>query len=177
MRIRLLLAAVIVALVAGVVPATAGPAEHQQADVLTLPGLAPIDGASAKLTRTDSGLTVNVKTTGLAAGNAVTVWAVSFSNTENCDFGGLLPDGTVTLCGIGDDAAPDTGFQIQQLAGHVIGNGGNANFGGHVEIDNPRGAELHIAIADHGQLDPAQMPTQIMSPAQPVQIAFFVPTS
>lgn len=153
----------------------AGPAEHQSSPVYELPPSTPIEGASASLVRNGGGVTITIDSSGFGSNHAVTVWVFSFDHPENCDFGGALPDGRERLCGFGDDGAPDTGFQIQQLAGHVIGTNGNANYGGHVKVDNPLGAEFHVVLADHGPVDPAQLPGMIKSGAPGTQIAFFIP--
>lgn len=165
------------ALAASTGTAGAGAARHQQSAIWELPpplGTA-IDGASASITRSEGGVSIQVDSSGFGAHHAVTVWLFSFDHPENCDFGGALPDGRARLCGFGDDGAPDTGFQVQQLAGHVLGANGNANFGGHAKVGNPMGAEFHVVLADHGPMDPTQLPEQIMSPAPGSQIAFFLP--
>jgi hypothetical protein len=161
---------------AGGLTASADPAPHQQSDIYRLSDLSSIDGASAQLTRSNGGVNITFNSSGFDSGDVVTIWVFSFSNPGNCDHGGLLPDGSRALCGMGDDGADDTGFQLLQLAGHVVGAEGQANFGAQIKPDNPLGAEFHVAAADHGPLDPAQMPGAIMSGAMPVQIAFFVPT-
>lgn len=64
---------------------------HQEASpVYSLPGPfgAPIEGASATIKRSNGGATVTFNSTGFGAHHAVTVWAISFSNPENCDCGG-----------------------------------------------------------------------------------------
>lgn len=156
--------------------AGAGGAQQQDSPVYTLPPpLGAVAGASASVTRTNGGVTINVDSSGFGAHHAVTGWVVSFDDPANCDFGSLLPDGRMALCGPGDDTAMDTGFSIQQFAGHVVGANGNANFGGHVKVGNPMGAEFHVVLADHGPMDPAELPHQIKSPAPGSQIAFFIP--
>lgn len=157
--------------------ASAHGSHHEESPVYALPGPfgAPIDGASATIRRSNGGATVSFNSSGFGPHHAVTMWAVSFSNPENCDFGNPLPDGRTALCGMGDDGAPDTGFQVQQLAGHIVGANGNANLGGHVDVANPFGAEFHVVLADHGPMDPSQLPGQIMSPAGGTQIALFIP--
>lgn len=170
-------AAAVVALVVVVSsPAEARRAVHESSPVWELPALAPeVADASASITRSNGGVTVRFDSSGFGPHHAVTLWSISFDHPGNCDYGGPLPDGRVALCGPGDDTATDTGFRVQQLGGHVIGANGNANYAGHVDVDDPFGAEFHIVIADHGPKDPAQLPGQIMSPAPGSQIAFFIP--
>ena len=60
------------------------------------------------------------------------------------------------------------------LAGHVVGSGSTLMLAGHVSagseafagvpLDNPAGAEVHVAAAPHGMLLPDHMPTQINYP-------------
>jgi len=48
------------------------------------------------------------------------------------------------------------------LVGHI--SVGEAQFGGPFALDNPTGAEIHLAVAPHGVLVPALMPQQINTP-------------
>lgn len=156
--------------------AEARRAVHDTSPVWGLPGVAPqIADAEASITRSNGGVTIRFDSAGLGPHHAVTLWSVSFDHPEHCEHGGPLPDGRTALCGPGDDGADDTGFTIQQVAGHVLGANGNADFAGHVEVEDPFGAEFHVVLADHGPMDPAQLPGQIKSPAPGTQIAFFVP--
>lgn len=62
------------------------------------------------------------------------------------------------------------------LGGHVVG-GSTLNLSGRVstntepfagdQLDNPAGAEIHLAVAPHGGLDPELMPEQIKTPTGP----------
>lgn len=62
------------------------------------------------------------------------------------------------------------------VAGHVVG-GPTLNLSGRVStntepfagdrLDNSEGAEVHLAVAPHGGLDPALMPEQIQTPTGP----------
>lgn len=62
------------------------------------------------------------------------------------------------------------------VAGHVVG-GSTLNLSGRVStnsepfagepLDNPEGAEVHLAVAPHGALDPELMPEQIKTPTGP----------
>jgi hypothetical protein len=61
-------------------------------------------------------------------------------------------------------------------AGHVVG-GPNLKLTGHVStqtepfagarLDDPQGAEVHVAVAPHGALDADRMPAQIQTPSGP----------
>jgi len=62
------------------------------------------------------------------------------------------------------------------VAGHVVG-GSTLNLSGRVStntepfagerLDNPEGAEVHLAVAPHGELDAELMPEQIKTPTGP----------
>lgn len=62
------------------------------------------------------------------------------------------------------------------VAGHVVG-GSTLNLSGRVStntdpfvgerLDNPEGADVHLAVAPHGALDPELMPEQIKTPTGP----------
>lgn len=167
----------VTALAVAAVSTTADARSAQETSpVWELPSVVPlVDEASASITRSVGGVSIRFDSSGFGAHHAVTLWAVSFDHPQHCTHGGPLPDGRVARCGPGDDGPGPAGFGIQQLGGHVIGANGNANYAGHVDVDNPMGAEFHIVLADHGPADPAQLPGQIMSPAPGTQIAFFIP--
>jgi len=69
---------------------------------------------TSTLTRTGSGTSFSLRTTGLQAGHAVTVWWMV-----------LNPDGSVS---------------VQYAAGHVIDEGGAAEFGGHLSVGDTDGS-------------------------------------
>ena len=69
---------------------------------------------TSTLTRTGSGTSFSLRTTGLQAGHAVTVWWMVFN-----------PDGSVS---------------VQYAAGHVIDEGGAAEFGGHLSVGDTDGS-------------------------------------
>ena len=108
---------------------------------------------------------------------AFTGWAFVFN----------YPDLCTDPCN-GDDIGP-TAAQggVYNIAGHVSG-GGNLQMVGHVStgetpfggvpLQNPLGAEIHVAVAPHGLLDPSLMPGQIKTPVgNPTfwWVAFFIP--
>jgi hypothetical protein len=167
MRKKILVAASALWLLASLAPAAAAPAAHDSAPMLTLPGFVEVQDSSASLVATSEGASITVHTSGLVPGNVYTLWAFSFSHPENC----------VDGCGPDDQAErPDAvGFAVQQVAGHVTGESGNVNFGGSIAVDNAQGAEYHIVVAEHGPLDPANMPAQIKTPHPGVQIGLFTP--
>lgn len=124
-----------------------------------------VGGAWSRLSRNDSGITMQIHTSDLEPGAAYTVWWVIFNNPVAC-VGGCGAD---DLRRAGVDAA--AGF----AAGHVIGNNGKTNFGGHLQVGDisgfvppdgsapilglppfgpglldARGAEVHLIIRTHG---------------------------
>jgi len=112
---------------------------------------------------------------------AFTGWAFVFNNPDQC----------TDPCN-GDDIGAATAAQggVYNIAGHVSGGGnlqmvghvstGETPFGGanHAPLQNPHGAEIHVAVAPHGLLDPSIMPGQIKTPiGNPTfwWVAFFIP--
>jgi len=107
-----------------------------------------------------------------------TGWLFVFNNPAACS-GGVCDD---------DDlgATPARGGAYN-FAGHVVG-GSTLNLAGHasvgsqpfggVPLDNPLGAEIHLAVAPHGVSLPEQMPGQIKTPIGDSSLwwlAIFVP--
>lgn len=174
-------AALVLALVGSLVTAVAvyAAVAHQSTDVFRLSDSSVVAGSSAKLTRNDGGVTVNLKTSDLEAGAAYTVWWVIFNNPAACSVPNvcglvdLLPGGT-------NEAVQSTAFYA---AGHVIGNNGKGNFSARlregtlptgddqVVIDSSGGqglidsmaAEIHVAMRTHGQPIPGLVNEQLQS--------------
>ncbi|TDG11270.1 hypothetical protein E2F43_18925 [Seongchinamella unica] len=94
---------------------------------------------------------------------AFTGWMFVFNNPEGCTDPCNGDD-------LGDTPARGGAFNF---AGHAVG-GSTLNLTGHVSkmsepfagasIDNPFGAEVHLAVAPHGGLQPDLLPTQITFP-------------
>lgn len=163
MRYRTVLLSVVVfwAFVVGVGVAWAAPADRSTAKTFWTWDPSSSVGEST-LVRTDAGLSATYKTTGLPSGQAITMWFIVISNPAACNS---------TPCSIEDvlfNEAAQGDFLIG--AGHVTGDGGVGNFGGHLSIGdasgsgfieiglpdravglvNPRGAEVHLALHSHG---------------------------
>lgn len=93
------------------------------------------------------------------------LWAFTFNDPAACDGG----------CG-GDDLGQPAGGGGYLVSGHMVG-GPDLTLGGHVSkgsepfrgsaLSDPMGAEVHLAVAPHGGLDPAKMPAQIKTPTGP----------
>jgi hypothetical protein len=152
-------AAVAVMSIALVAPVDAQGAVQGDGVVLNLvpaPGQSPpvtgatvVHGATASIHRNAAGVTINIHTVGLDAGHAYTVWVFEVSCEPSC--------GPI------------------QLAGHVVGGSGAGDFSGRLGINSdpalpvqdPLGGDFHVIIADHGLLDPANMPHAIKSGIPP----------
>ena len=128
-----------------VIVSRAGAATQSTSPVATFAGA--VTGSST-LTRTGSGVSFSLQTTGLQAGHAVTVWWMVFN-----------PDGSVS---------------VQYAAGHVVDDSGVAEFGGHLSVGDTdgvinggpglldaTGANVVLVIRDHGPADPGRVNEQI----------------
>jgi hypothetical protein len=158
------------ALVALVLPfaAQAEPATTQTVDVTGWNDLIPAPTAdvhgTASLVRTDNGISMSFRTTGLPAGEPVTIWWIIL---ESCEHG---------VAGLPCSA--------QFAAGHVVGNNGSAAFAGHLAegdtsgcflpnglpaddlfpcegLKDARSATVLLLARVHGPKRPGDVPTQI----------------
>ncbi len=102
----------------------------------------------SSLVRTDAGVSASFKSSGLPAGQAVTLWFVVFNNPSAC----------AASCGLADllfNEAAQGDFLVG--AGHVTGGGGRANFGAHLAVGDTRGSAFpEIGMPDRpiGLTDP-----------------------
>ncbi len=95
---------------------------------------------------------------------AFSFWAFVFNHPELCS-------GPCDMNDLGITAAAQGG--VYNVGGHVEG-GGRLVLSGHISVGStpfagvalsePRTAFVHLAIAPHGQLDPALLPDQITKP-------------
>jgi hypothetical protein len=142
---RILVALALIGLLSVVLVSRAGAATQTTSPVTTFAGA--VVGTST-LTRTGSGISFSLSTTGLEAGHAVTIWWMVFN-----------PDGSVS---------------VQYAAGHVIDEGGTAEFGGHLKVGDTDGvindgpglldalaANVVLVVRDHGPADPGRVNQQI----------------
>jgi len=142
---RILVALALIGLLSVVLVSRAGAATQTTSPVTTFAGATV---GSSTLTRTDSGIAFWLQTSGLQAGHAVTIWWMVFN-----------PDGSVS---------------VQYAAGHVIDQGGAAEFGGHLSVGDTdgvinngpglldaQGADVVLVVRDHGPKDPGRVPEQI----------------
>ncbi len=126
---------------------------------------APPPGGSSTIVRTPGGIQANLKTTGLIAGHAVTLWIMFYNAPENCD----QPNACVDT----DVGNPATQFDFHYAGGHVV-NGNKTTLVGHlrtndtsgsgwaemaaigaqvpppVALTNPMGAQVILAVHSHG---------------------------
>ena len=131
---------------------------------------------TAELTRLPNGLTVRVTMQTPEPGSysypdgaaddggpeAFSLWAFVFADPSQCVDG---------CSGLADVAA--SGGGVFNVAGHISG-GGKMVLSGHIsknsdpfalnQLTNAATAEVHVAVAPHGTLDPSQLPAQITTP-------------
>lgn len=159
-----MLAALILAAVTATITATAAfatPAGRSTHPVVwTWDPTTPIGDST--LVRTDAGLSATFHSSGIPAGQAVTLWFIVFNNSSAC---------ASDPCSIVDLIFnPSAQGDFLVGGGHVIGGSEHANMGGAVQVGdisgsgffeiglpgraigltNPRGAEVHLALHSHG---------------------------
>ena len=145
MKRRILVALALIGLLSVVLVSRAGAATQTTSPVATFAGEAV---GTSTLTRTGSGISFSLQTTGLEAGHAVTIWWMVFN--------------------------PDGPLSVQYAAGHVIDEGGAAQFGGHLGVGDTDGvinggpglldaqaADVVLVVRDHGPADPGRVNQQI----------------
>lgn len=173
-----------IALLAMSLQANAQGASHETVDVVGQSSAGPVvseDGAT--VIRTKNGVSASLKMPTPLSGSytypegnafqpmvfvghpeAFTGWMFIFNNPAACSDG---------ICN-GDDLGPTPARGgAYNFAGHVVG-GSTLNLTGHVSVgqepfggvplDNPSGAEIHLAVAPHGMVQPDFLPAQISRP-------------
>jgi hypothetical protein len=146
---RLLIPLAIVGLLAAIPLSRAGAATQTTSDVTLISDPLAVVGTST-LTRTDSGISFSLKTTGLEPGHAVTIWWMVVN--------------------------PDGGVAVLYAAGHVIDEDGTAEFGGYLQVGDSDGAlsmgtdtsledaleaTVYLVVRDHGPANPRTVTAQI----------------
>lgn len=133
-----------------------------------------IPGSSSLLIRNDGGVTATLHTSGLTAGNAYTMWFVVFNNRSAC-LGPAPPQAPGAKCGFGDLGRVGVNSSVMYAAGHVVGDGDADNLAGRRGVGdtdgviagpgllNPRGAEIHVVVRNHGPAIPGLINEQISS--------------
>jgi hypothetical protein len=187
-------AALALAAVTVIATAGAAGADTQTADVRGQGMAGPVvadDGAT--LQRSDSGLSAKLSMPTPGPGTylyppaqtapfpfpaavpghpeAYSLWMFVFNYPALCS----PATGTTSppVCDSNDLGATPARGGAFNAAGHVVG-GPNLTLDGHVSMNStpfggsmvlePRTAEVHLAVAPHGQLDPALLPDQITKP-------------
>ena len=150
--------------------ANAEAARHTSAHVSTHPSQGPVTvvpGAIATLVTTDAGAQVTLRTSGLAAGHPHTVWFVAINRPDQCAAAPTCTAGDILFRTEAVDA------EVVYLTGAVVGNHGKAGFAGSIRagdvphgwfgngLTNPRGAEIHLILMDHGPAIPGLVDNQI----------------
>ena len=167
---------------------------RQTADLIeNQSGGGEISADDAQLSRSPNGLSIKVTMETPAPGSynypdtvpvnrqvgpeVFTGWAFVFAEPGECknaDNSGPGP------CDGDDFGDPDVGAGVYNFSGHAQDGGGSLVMSGHIRVgqtqllrapggvayplSNPEGAEVHVAIAPHGQLDPSTLPDDLVSP-------------
>lgn len=174
MKRRILIALALVGLLSVVLVSRAGAATQTTSDV-TLMGNPKAVVGSSTLTRTGSGIALDLHTTGLQAGHAVTVWWMVFNHPQACVSGATTDDPGDPRCGMADMSNPAAGLSVLYAAGHVIDEDGVADFGAYLQEGDTDGAlegmalglldaaaaDVHLVVRDHGPADPQMVVEQI----------------
>lgn len=152
------------------------PSSRQGSVAADAPVVRFLDGATvggATLMRTPNGVSFRFSTSDLTAGHAYTLWVVIFNEPGNCSVPNQCAPGD-----LGNAAAkPD----MMYAAGALSGGRDAATFAGRVAVGdvsgsinapvgmpsygllNPYGAEIWLAVHDHGEKLPEFMPDMTMT--------------
>ena len=123
---------------------------------------------TSQLIRTPRGLTATLKTSGLPAGHAMTLWIMFFNNPDEC---------ATSPCTLADAGNPAAGFDFHYAGGQIV-NSNNTTLSGYLRtgdtggsgfaeigipeastpLVNPLGADVILAVHSHG---PAQSGTAL----------------
>jgi hypothetical protein len=148
MKRRLLVALALVGLLSAIPLSRVGAATQTTSDVTLTSDPSVVVGTST-LTRTESGISFSLQTSGLEPGHAVTIWWMVVN--------------------------PDGGMAVLYAAGHVIDEDGTAEFGGHLKAGDSQGqvmgddmtledaqaATVYLVVRDHGPIKPGETPGMI----------------
>ena len=163
-KLLVVILALLVSLPALAASAEGPPANHMTQEMLTHASQGPVtvvEGSVAKLRADDRGITAQVRTQGLVPGNVHTFWVVVVNR----------PD----LCATSPCEAPDVIGRADVVETNVVYGGGRVvrshttPFLAHVPVGeieggwydnaftNPRSAEIHVIINDHGPMIPGMV--------------------
>jgi hypothetical protein len=133
-------------------------AQHFTVAISTHPSQGPVrgvPGAEASLVTNDAGAHVRLTTSGLPPGHPHTVWFVAINDPDQCSARPCTPVDILV-----NSAAVKS--EVTFAAGNIVGGEGTATFAGTVRagtvrggwfgngLTNPRGAEIHLIVQDHG---------------------------
>lgn len=135
-----------------------------------LSDLSDVEGAAAKLTRTNSGVSYSFRTTGLDKGHVVTMWWVIFNVPEECS--NPIPE-IGAQCGLPDLSNPDVQSSVMGGQGHIVGKSGRSTHAAHLRegeittyhpafVGSPglldaMEAEIHLVLRTHGPMIPGMI--------------------
>lgn len=158
-RIFVLLAALLLSLGAMAPASAGGPADHQTGAVVDIETGEGV--GVARLVRTDSGVSYNLRTTGLDKGHATSNWWVIFNNPDAC---------ATEPCDLADLFVPAVDAAVMAGGGNAVGGSGRSSYAAHLSVGqitrehpafeggpgltNPRGAEIHLVVRSHGPIIP-----------------------
>jgi hypothetical protein len=120
----------------------------------------PIEGTSVVLEKGPFGVAMAIRSSGLTAGDVVTVWWVAIQNPQVCSAVPCTPAETMT-------AASESDSVVALAASGVVGEDGTISLASYLpkgEVDgnlfdttlhSPETAEYHLPIHNHGPLDPS----------------------
>lgn len=127
-----------------------------------------VPGSSSTLTRTDSGVAMTVRTSGLPSG-AYTAWFVIFNNPDlcigPCDEDDVFIDGD-PIMGFNDTQIAAVEIDFARAAGGIVSQNGRGSFAGSLQVGDtteavlgtgllqPRDAEIHLIVRHHGDVIP-----------------------
>lgn len=127
----------------------------------------PIEGSEAILIKGPEGASMQIRSSGITAGHAITVWFVAVQNPEGCaknpcspmEAMGMPEMNTVAVNG-GGTVIPENG-EIHVSAFLPAGDVPNNMY--DTVLSDPEGAEYHLVIHDHGPLIPELAPDMLSS--------------
>lgn len=133
------------------------------------PDAPKVQGSTATLVRTDTGVTMTIHTSDLDLGAVHTVWWFIYNNPEEC------ADYPTGLCRFIDFDNPNVQATTIFAAGHIIGDNGVGNFAAYLAegdtsgnspginlgLMDARKAQIQLGVVSHGQPIPGMVKEQI----------------
>ena len=139
-----------------------------------------VDGSAATMVRMSSGAAITLATTGLQAGDVVTVWVQVFNSPYKC-FDGECGWDDIFIFGDGTrvanfDARSAAEISVLRLDGKVIDIDGKATFRGRLPVGDtsqaifgpglvkPMGAQVHLIVRTHQAEIPGMLEVMLSTP-------------